>query len=327
MLHAFQRIIQLGPLKWLKKIVGYEEVYAIAIRKKDAENDLSSGKIGKKPFEIFEANDSYWEADPLLFSFQGEDFLFTERYDISRDKGSLAVVKLKDKKSNFSGEVILSEEYHLSFPNVFEWNGVIYMIPETSEAHTINLYRGSADLKKWKLVASFHEDRIVDAVAIKIEQDHIVILASEYDKNDPLRVRYSQFKIEVRDEDYACIRINRDEQEYNLTDRNAGKLLCRGGERILPTQESTLTEYGMYLVFRKIDAEGVPIQDFVYKYSVNDIKILDKVIKRNLIGIHTYSSNEDVEIIDLRYYRFSISANYRRIKRKIRRLKAQRNHI
>ncbi len=46
---------------------------------------------------------------------------------------------------------ILEEDFHLSYPFIFENNNEIYMIPETSQISEIRLYKCYEYPKKWKL--------------------------------------------------------------------------------------------------------------------------------------------------------------------------------
>jgi hypothetical protein len=57
-----------------------------------------------------------------------------------------------DNKGNV-GKVtqILEKEYHLSYPFVFEYEGQIYMLPETSANKTIEVYRATTFPFKWEL--------------------------------------------------------------------------------------------------------------------------------------------------------------------------------
>ena len=55
----------------------------------------------------------------------------------------------------------------------------------------------------------------------------------------------------------------------------------------------------------------------IRRISPTDISIRG-INNKNIIGIHSYARSEGLEIIDIRYYRFSLFSHLRRLKRIIR---------
>ncbi len=47
--------------------------------------------------------------------------------------------------------MILQWPYHLSYPFVFDWEGTLYMIPDTMENRTVELYRCEEFPHRWRL--------------------------------------------------------------------------------------------------------------------------------------------------------------------------------
>ncbi|MDR3343227.1 MAG: hypothetical protein LBT14_10685 [Treponema sp.] len=83
-------------------------------------------------------------ADPFPVDYTGKTYIFVEQ-QIGHGNGTLGVIELYPNLTHSDFIPILEKEYHLSFPNVFclEQNDKIiwYMIPETHENETIDLYR------------------------------------------------------------------------------------------------------------------------------------------------------------------------------------------
>ena len=61
------------------------------------------------------------------------------------------------------GAIVLREPFHLSYPQVFAWQGHIYMIPETRQAESIRLYRATAFPDGWVPVETLVRGRFADA--------------------------------------------------------------------------------------------------------------------------------------------------------------------
>ena len=66
------------PFRMIKKMVGYEEIYTIAIRKRD-ESSLYEGN--EAPFFLILISDDYWYADSIVISEDNNTYLFCEVYE------------------------------------------------------------------------------------------------------------------------------------------------------------------------------------------------------------------------------------------------------
>lgn len=305
-----KRFIKLGPRILLKKIVGYEEIYTVGIR------PLNS----KESYKCIPYDKDYWYADPLTFKYKDQWYLFTEAFDRDRAIGRIAVSEIDNKCNISAPEIIISEDYHMSFPYVFEWNDTIYMIPETSENNTINLYKSIDFPYKWELVTGLHtEDGFVDGVIDVISNNRLCIVGSIINQDNPLLVSYRKYYIERNNDMFALIQDKNVPVKWNLRDRNAGKPVAIDNIEFIPTQESSETDYGIKINFRKRDVFYIPETEDGLTIGTNNVIFMPGITKKNMIGVHTYSRTDDYEILDLRYYRFSADTNIRRIKHLLKR--------
>jgi hypothetical protein len=100
----------------------------------------TSKQFSLSDFNKLVAPPGYFWADPVAVEKDGKIFLFVEEYVYTEQKGRIAVMEMDDS-GNFSAAVtILERPYHLSYPFVFEADGTYYMIPESSDNKTIELY-------------------------------------------------------------------------------------------------------------------------------------------------------------------------------------------
>ncbi len=80
-------------------------------------------------------------ADPCVVNYNEKIFIFYEEFDIELRKGYICVGELNyDEKKLDNTKIILKHNYHLSFPHVFKYKNKYYMIPESSQNNTIDLY-------------------------------------------------------------------------------------------------------------------------------------------------------------------------------------------
>lgn len=123
-------------------------LFEIASASKDFSLDNVS-LYDKKVFELksenfFHANPVTIAADPFLFVHNDVLFLFYEELRFCT-QGVIKMVKTKDLKNWSEPITVLQESFHLSYPYVFEDNGIVYMIPETCAAGEVRLYKAMDD--------------------------------------------------------------------------------------------------------------------------------------------------------------------------------------
>ncbi len=92
---------------------------------------------------------TFW-ADPHVIRKSDDHYIFVEEFDSVAGKGHISVIKV-DASGNHTAPVkVLEKDYHLSFPFVFQWNDHYYMVPESAENKTIDLYECSEFPHQWE---------------------------------------------------------------------------------------------------------------------------------------------------------------------------------
>lgn len=89
-------------------------------------------------------------ADPFVISKNNKTYCFVEDASNRTKKGRISYFEVDE---NLFSEIkpCLEEEFHLSFPFIFEYQNDLYMCPETSDAGQIRIYKASAFPREWKL--------------------------------------------------------------------------------------------------------------------------------------------------------------------------------
>jgi hypothetical protein len=111
------------------------------------------GILNAMQSEIFEAPEKFepvWSPEPLsgkyyadafVLSLNGYQHLFFENYDYKTGLGELSRFVFEDLKiKNASTNVALKKDYHLAYPFSFSHNDNFYLIPESANNHSIDLY-------------------------------------------------------------------------------------------------------------------------------------------------------------------------------------------
>ncbi len=89
-------------------------------------------------------------ADPFVYTQDKKPYIFFEDYDFNSRKGTISVATYSDGAFRLLGTA-LNLPYHLSFPYIFEHEGVTYMVPETCGNRSIELWKCTEFPLKWEL--------------------------------------------------------------------------------------------------------------------------------------------------------------------------------
>jgi len=131
-------------------------------------------------------------ADPFIVKEDSVFYMFFEAFNIESDHADIGLAESKDGYNWTYKQIVLDEEFQLSYPHVFKHDGEYYMIPETFEDYNVLLYRAVEFPTRWEfdtvLVGGF---RFFDA-SIVYYNDYWWIFASLGHENDDLYLFYSK---------------------------------------------------------------------------------------------------------------------------------------
>ncbi|GKU91617.1 hypothetical protein SLEP1_g5467 [Rubroshorea leprosula] len=139
---------------------------------------------------------SNFVADPFLY-IQGDTFyIFYETKNSFTMQGDIGVAKSTDKGATWQElGIALDEEWHLSYPYVFNYLGQIYMMPESNEKGELRLYQASNFPLEWKLEKVIMKKPFVDSFIINHDGEYW-LFGSDHSsfgsqKNGQLEIWYS----------------------------------------------------------------------------------------------------------------------------------------
>lgn len=273
-----------------------EEYWDIGFRFYDENDSVVDG--GKKSFNVLKATKRYWYADPFLFEKDGEIFLFVEMFDNITEVGLIGCSRFINGR--FTEPVpVLKEDFHLSYPLVFEESGKIFMMPETHEDNCIQLYEAVNFPDEWKK----SEVLVNNVNAVDTVAESGMLIASVVCPSADMSVDLSIYDIKSgKITDYSPVYSGR------LDKRGAGRCFDYKGMRIRPAQGCENGVYGGRLIFNKIiqcDKNGYSEEE----YSVISPANISAGIRKPVRGIHTYAKTDRIEIVDIKYRRI----NFRRL--------------
>lgn len=115
------------------------------------------------------------QADPFLFVKDGTLYLFYEvLYAGNNEWGRISMMKTKDLIHWTKPVEVLALPYHVSFPFVFEDNGVVYLIPESGAINAVCLYKANDDLTEFTFVRKLKEQSRTNDICFNYCDSHIL---------------------------------------------------------------------------------------------------------------------------------------------------------
>ena len=310
--YKLKKISKMNPRVVIKKLLSFDEVFAIGYRKrgKDLLPVLGSGEFRALPLSR-----SFWYADPIILKRDGRNYLFMEAFDQKDQRGKIACCRLTDNGPT-PVKVIIDEPFHMSFPTVFEFDSDVYMIPETSADKSLRLYRACSFPDKWELACRFDLGRLfVDTVILQKTDSSFELLTCEVSPYKEYECRFQKFSVNKDPGDSFTITEDisfNSCQEYDLLSRNGGALFELGGKRYVAAQESTSSEYGLYMNFFEYNDDSKKIAT-VPRYRISKNSFILKGAPRGE-GVHSYCFSDDYEIVDLKYMEFAPKKILQRLK-------------
>lgn len=256
-------------------------------------------------FSSLPKDKSYWFADPIVFKTDDKNYLFCEAYDRKNWKGNLGVFEIKEGIcTNF--KIIINENYHLSYPFVFKYDLKFYMIPESGENKTMDLYEAIEFPYRWKKVCTLSSGIDLADPTVFIKDDKVFIFAYETGLKEWRGNIY-----ELNMDSYKITKISQCVYAKNIG-RPAGGFFKSGNKIIRPCQDCNIS-YGKSMSFNEIIFEG----DSFTEKELLHINSADVIVdgKMGVDRIHTYTATSDYEFIDYAVEKFDLFKRFKILKR------------
>jgi hypothetical protein len=106
---------------------------------------------------IIPTKDRFW-ADPFTISRNGKFYVFIEEFIYKLNKGHIAYFILEENGKLTKPLKILDRPYHLSYPFIFEYEGHTFMIPESAQNRSVELYRCIEFPERWEFMRVLIKD-------------------------------------------------------------------------------------------------------------------------------------------------------------------------
>jgi hypothetical protein len=267
----------------------------------DRQNDWQMG-FSLQPIQAFLNNDAVPEmkwfpmprnmfrADTFGISRDNKHYIFYEEYDYTKRYGMIGCVVLDQEFNELDRKLIFDDGHHYSFPVVFEYEGEMYMMPETLDQGKLSLYKAVSFPFEWKEEHVMLELPCIDSVVFFRDGFWWLIYSNEETGNGVFYVRKNA---ELMGDWKQCKEQKIEYGPYNS--RGGGSVFESGGELYRVTQNCT-DSYGQAVVINRI----VNLSDTDYREeAVKEIT----AVSLGFTGFHTLSEWGPYTLVDKRAIR------------------------
>jgi hypothetical protein len=233
----------------------------------------------------------FW-ADPHLVRSNEEYYIFIEEFSRKNGKGHISVIELDQSGKWKLPVTALEKGYHLSYPFVFKWHDKYYMIPESSENKTVDIYECIAFPDRWE----FRKNLIANVKAVDSTLIHyankwwLFTAIAENEMAAPhveLFLFYSEDLFSGQWKAHAQNPIVSDVKKA----RPAGSLFVRDGRLIRPSQDCSKI-YGYSINLNEIQVLSET------KYCERRISSIRPDWDKRILATHTYSQQGKLKVMD-----------------------------
>lgn len=232
-----------------------------------------------------------WWADPFVVSAQGRRLVFVEEMaNPKSNNANIACVELMDGGARRLG-VALDEPGHLSFPQVFAWEGEWYMTVESSYDRRVSLYRATAFPLEWVRTRDLVTGRVCVDPTLHHHDGHWYLFTNVAENGNSTSDELFLFVADSLDGVFAPHPASPLVCDVRRA-RMAGKLFHHDGRLIRPAQDCG-PGYGNAVVFSEVLELGPTI------YREKQLSRLAPYLTRRVEGCHTYNSDGNVEVLDV----------------------------
>lgn len=249
-------------------------------------------------------------ADPFGLWRDGKLYVFAEYYDYHQSKGVIDVLIYDETFTLLEHRTVLKEDWHLSYPYVFQHEGVTYMLPEGYKSDRLTLYKARSFPYEWEKVSSFvFPIGAIDATPLY----HAGRWWLFWTPPEPKTCRQSTLHIALAEEltgpwcDLGRFLIDKSGA------RPGGTPFVEGGDVFLPVQDCSVT-YGGGLRFLHLSGfeKGRPVL-----CGGEAVPLHTPILKDYPDGMHTLSAAGKVTLVDFKKIRHGLRPAFFKLKKEL----------
>ncbi|MGQ0523013.1 MAG: glucosamine inositolphosphorylceramide transferase family protein [Betaproteobacteria bacterium] len=233
--------------------------------------------------------DRFW-ADPFAVHRNGRYFIFFEDLPFASGKGHISMVEVRRDGTTSPPVRVLERDYHLSYPFLMELGGQLYMVPETLQNRSVELYRCIDFPTRWRLERQLMRDaRFADATLHQADGRWWMFVNIGFpgaEAYDELHLFHAE-RLEGHWQAHPDNPVKSDARSA----RPAGKLFRRNGILYRPAQ-----------ICAPLYGSGVSVNRVLHlsrhTYAESEEERIVPAAASGILGLHTVNRAGDLAVID-----------------------------
>jgi hypothetical protein len=233
--------------------------------------------------------DRFW-ADPFAIEREGRYFIFFEEYSFRTRRGRIMAVEVFEHAAPGEPQLALERPYHLSYPFLLEWEGSLYMLPETAENGTVEIYRCEAFPARWQRHRVLLNDLSAYDATLWRGDDRwwmfVNVAEPGADSCDELHLYWSPTPLGP----WTAHRGNPVLSDARCA-RPAGPLFARDGKLYRPSQDCS-PAYGHSVLINRVDA----LREDAYRETT-----VHRILpgwRKDVLRVHTCGGSGRLRVVD-----------------------------
>jgi hypothetical protein len=289
----YETIKNVFKLYWIsvKRIIKERFYFAqwIVLFKLESNTQMSKSFFQFK--RLLPPKDRFW-ADPFIIEKNNKFYIYIEELFYSDNKGKISLIEM-DQEGNYTNpEIVLETDYHLSYPFLIEDNNELYMIPETEENRTIELYKCITFPKKWELERVLFSDlKAVDSTIFKHNNKYWLFTnIHEFQGDSGIDELFLFYSESLLEDNWISHPQNPIASNPSFT-RPAGNIFIKENRIFRPAQNCS-KHYGYGMQIREI----VTINET--EYEERQVQSIYPNWEKDLLSTHTLNHSGKLTVID-----------------------------
>jgi hypothetical protein len=240
-------------------------------------------------FRWLEPPAGYFWADPFVIEHDGRPWVFYEEYSYLHRRAHISCAEIAaDGSFTSPTRCLVNDQHHYSYPHVFRAGKDLFMIPESVDSNTVDLYRCAEFPAKWELVTTLLRGRFVDTSIWQHDNAWwLMTTTAEPDARSGSLLLFYSDAITGPWHFHPANPISTDIRN----NRNAGSVFETGSHLVRPSQNCSGL-YGRDLSLNQITELTKE------RYAERRLLTLEPDPSSAINGIHTYNWCGKVELID-----------------------------
>lgn len=280
-------------IRWQHQRQPYEDPWFVLIRQ---DRDLLDPERPDIPrFQALTASAALgtqiW-ADPCCVEDGDRKLIFVEECTPDARIAHIACLEVPEQGPVRRLGVVLDRPYHLSFPQVFRWEGNWYMTVESGQARCVTLYRAQGFPMMWQPVGDLLKGRHCVDPVLHHHEGRWYLFVNVAESGGSTWDELFLFVADTLNGPYVPHPANPIVADVRRA-RPAGRLFQHEGRLIRPAQDCAAS-YGAAIVFNEVLALSPTC------YAERPLGRLDASWAKGLDGCHTYSASGGMEVLDAR---------------------------